>query len=123
MKTASCHTANRKIAANCYCLGRDGDNREVANSGEITVADHAILDFLRIHRMFADAHTKRGGAAHRLFHHHVVRDIRAVVSEERSARLGKRFKIGDFVPKPTFRNTGGGKKEWGSGGVMEWRSL
>ena len=86
---------------------------------EIAVADHAITQLLRIHRVFADAHAKRGGAAHRLFHHLVVGDIRAVVSEERSASLGKRFKIGDFVTKPSFGDASGGEKEWWSGGVGE----
>ena len=89
------------------------------DSRKLAVTYHAIVDFLRIHRVFADAHAKRGGAAHRLFHHLVVGDIRAVVSEERSASLGKRFKIGDFVTKPSFGDASRWKKEWGSGGVGE----
>ena len=119
VETASCHAANREVATNCDSLRRDGDDREMPDSRKLAITDHAILDFLRIHRVFADAHAKRSSAAHRLFHHLVVGDIRAVIGEERSARLGKRFKIGDFVPKPPFGDAGRGEKEWGSGGVGE----
>ena len=90
---------------------------------EIAVADHAITQLLRIHRVFADAHAKRGGAAHRLFHHLVIGNIRAVIGEERSARLGKRFELCDLMPEPSFGDASRGEKKWWSGGVGEWGSL
>ena len=93
------------------------------DSRKLAVTDHAVTQLLRIHRMFANAHTKRSSTTHRLFHHFVIGDIRAVVGEERSARFGKCFKIGDLVSKSPLGDASGGKKEWWSGGVMEWRSL
>jgi hypothetical protein len=58
-------------------------------------------------------------ARHRLFHHLVVGNIRAIVGEKRSTSLRKCLEVGDFMPKPPLGDAGRREKECGSAGARE----
>ena len=68
VKPAARFAAEREIAANRLRLGLNGNNRQIELARQVAVADHAALQFLRIHRVLADDDVEIVRPAHRLLH-------------------------------------------------------
>ena len=111
VEPAARDAAEREIAADRRRLGGDGDRRQTMRPREGAVADHAAAGLLRIHRVLADAHPELRGAAHRLLHHGVVRDVGAVVGEERGPGPGEGLEVRDLAAEPSLRDAGGRKED------------
>ena len=103
MQAAAGHAAKRQVAANRLRLGGNRNRRQMELLRDGAVANHAVRDFLRVHRMLADAHAEPCRAAHRLLHHLVVCDVRAVVGEKRSSCIRQRLEVGDLAPGAPLR--------------------
>ena len=103
VKTAAGDATERNVTLYRIGLGRHGNYRQRQPARQLAIADYAAA---RDKRVVADGHPELRRAGHRLFHHPVVGNVRAVVGEKRRARFGERLQIGDFPAKPALGDAG-----------------